>query len=148
LYDLQICTAVEIRNCWKLFLNDENAKRFYYEIAKERIYFESYKDTIQEFFRLHKRKYNLDISDEHLKLINLSSAALESEAIISYIDGFLHLTVDEICDFEIRAIYEFINVPYKRIDEIITISKEVFPKLNVRLNKYFELELSGDMNMI
>ena len=145
-YGLQICTAVEIRNYWNLFLNDEKAKRFFYEIAKDRVVVEYIKDTGEEFFKLHKKEYNLDIADEHLRIINLSTSAIEAETIISYIDGYINLTLDEICDFEIKTIYEFMNVPYKQIDEIVNISKEIYSKLNVRLNKYFELELLDDKN--
>lgn len=141
-YGLQICTAVEIRNYWKLFLNDEKAKRFYYEIAKDRIVVESFKETGEEFFKLHKKQYNLDIDDELLKLINMSTSAIETESIIGYIDGYIRMSIEEICDFEIRSIYEFMNVSYKRIEEILRTSREIYSKLNIRMNKYFELTLA------
>ncbi|WP_193708424.1 TetR/AcrR family transcriptional regulator [Alkalibaculum sporogenes] len=144
-YGLQICTAVEIRNYWNMFLNDEKAKKFYYEIAKERIVVESFKETGEEFFRLHRKEYNLDIDDEKLKLINLSSSAIESECIIGLIDNYIHLTIDGVSDFEIRTIYEFMEVSYKRIEEILRISKEIYSKMNVRMNKYFKLELMKDI---
>ncbi len=143
-YGLQILTALEIRNFWTLFLNDMKARRFLYEISKDRVLIECFREIGEEFFRLHTTKYNLGIDEKQLKIINLSASAIESESIISLVDGYIHMSIDELCIFEIRTIYEFMNISYKRIDEIIRISDEIYSKINIQMKKYFEIELMSD----
>lgn len=138
-YDLQIGTAVEIRNYWNLFIKNEKLFRFFYEISKERIIVECFKEVGENFYNLHKKKYGLPINDEQLKLINISGSAFESEAIIALYEGYLNLSKNEVCEFAIRTVYEFMGIDYNRIEEIIKISAEVYKKLDIRLEDYFRL---------
>jgi hypothetical protein len=143
-YDLQICTAVEIRNFWGVFNKDKQLRRFFYEIAHERLLIECFKEMGEEFFRLHKKAFKLNIKENQITLINMSCSAIETECIIGYTNGYFDMSIEEICDFEIKTIYEFMNISHNRINEILNISKEIYSKINVRLKKYFELELVKD----
>lgn len=138
-YELQIGTAVEIRNYWNLFTQNERLFRFFYEIAKERIIVECFKEVGENFYDLHKKRYHLPINEEQLKLINISSSAFESEAIIALYEGYLGLSITEVCEFVIRTVYEFMGIDYNRIEEIIKLSAEVYESLDIHLEDYFRL---------
>lgn len=143
-YDLQISTAVEIRNYLTLFLSDENLIRFYYEISLERIIMDYAKDTGEQFFKLHRDEYNFTISDEQIKAINISAVALEVENVLALIEGYINFTINDICELVIKTVYQFMSVDYERIKQIITISNDIYSNMNIRMNKYFSLELIGE----
>ncbi len=140
-YDIQICTAVEIRILWHLINTDERFKRFIYEASLDRVIVEHFREMGEEFYRFHNIEYGLNISDEMLKIINISNLGSESEIIVSYIEGYLQLSGQEVSEFDIRNFFELMSLDRATIQQIINVSDEVFSKMNVKLRDYFELEL-------
>lgn len=145
-YDLQICTAVEIRNYMNFIFNNEYFKRFYYEIALERIIIQYVKPVGELLFELQVDEYKLPISNDLLKIINISSFALENETVISIIEGYVNMSHNELCEFSLTRIFEFLSIDQKRIKEILRISEEVFNNLNIELKENFQIELIENKN--
>lgn len=125
---LQVLTAIEIRNYYHLFLEDSNTRRFIYEVCKNRIPIDFFREEGEHFFQLHNQTYQLGLRDDQIKLINLSSTALDSENFIGFVDGYITLSKEDFIDFQIAMVYELMTIPYKRIREIITLSKEIYER--------------------
>lgn len=142
-YDLQIITAVEIRNYMDLFSNNQNMNRFYYELCKDRVMLDSIliKETGEYFYQIHNKTYYLNLSDSVIKIINISYAATEIEVNINYFDGYLDEPYENLIDFNIKTLFELMSLDCERIKEIIKISRDIYSRMEIRMKDYFQLEL-------
>jgi AcrR family transcriptional regulator len=140
-YDLQIATALEVLIFWDVVFHNENYRNFFYEISLDRTHVECSQSIVEEFFRMHNAKYGLGIDEGTIKIISLSSSAMESEIIIHYHTGLIDLSQEKISRFIIRTIYEYMSVDYRRIEDIVQQSSEIFSKLTVHMKDSFEIEI-------
>jgi AcrR family transcriptional regulator len=140
-YELQVRTAVEIRSFMNLLLTDEKFKKFYLEICLDRVIVDLFRETGVYFYQLHRDEYNLDISDEMIAMINITTAAAETELIMNYFRGDKAYSFEDIVEFNIRLNYELMAVDYAKINEIVEISRYIYNNLNVRFKDCFELDI-------
>lgn len=140
-YDLQIKTAVEFHTYMNLIINDSNFQKFYTEICSDRIIVDLFSDIGTYFYRLHRDEYNLNISDNMLKIVNLTTVAAEVELFLNYFRGELDISSEDLIEFNIRLTFEMLTIDYNRINEIIEISKALYANMNFALKNYFQIEL-------
>ncbi|QSX07655.1 TetR/AcrR family transcriptional regulator [Alkalibacter rhizosphaerae] len=140
-YELQIRTAVEIRSYMNLLLSDDKFKRFYLEICQDRVIVDLFRETGVYFYQLHRDEYNLDISDGMIAMINITSAAAETELIMNYFKGDRAYSFEDIVEFNIRLNYELMAIDYEKINEIVEMSRYIYDTLQVRFKDHFELDI-------
>ncbi len=139
--DLQICTAIELRVMWQLIFTDEKFKRFLYEISIDRVLIEEFRKVGKDFFELHNNEFHLEFDTENLKVINAGCSAVETELIIGYAEKLFKMKQKQFCDFDIRTVYEFMSIDYRRIEDILNISEEFLKHTDIILEDYFQLTL-------
>ncbi len=138
-YELKYGTAVENWVFMSGYLNDENYRRFYYEICQENILVDERTDIIDFFYRLHVNTYNLDIPPKEVKLIRVCSAAITMALVEKYVENYLDLSIEELIEYKIRNIYKLMKLPGEDIDDIINTSCDMYKNLNIEFGKYFEI---------
>lgn len=138
-YELKYATAVENWVFLNLLLGDERYKRFYYELCKENFLIDENTRVLDFFYKLHVNTYNLNITQNEVKLIRVANAALTTGLVVKYVENYFQMTLDELCEYKIRNMYRFMKLKEDQIDDIINVSYDIYKKLNVKLDDYFKI---------
>lgn len=140
--DLQVRTAIETLIFWRLFFNDDNFRRFLYEISKENVAAQLAKNTGIWLFDLHNKQYQLGFNENYIKMINLTCFASEEEMAINIQEGYIPFSEEEAAEYDIRLIYELMKINNNRIEEIILLAKKAFSEYDVYLHSDFKTVLT------
>lgn len=138
-YDLQVGTCVEILALNQLMEKDQNMRRFFYEMSLEGVEYDM--DVFFYFYKLHVDRYNLPLSDEHIKLIWVANTSISIGISKKYTEGFINLSPKELYEFRIRTMYNSMGIDNERINEIIEQAYEVDKILQIESKNYFDVKL-------
>ncbi len=143
---LLVRNAVEHRILWYLCMHVEEVKRFVYEISGERIPHKISEDIGKEYFAAMNAEYPVEQNKDKLNLLSRCSFAVQSEILMSYVEGKIDLPEDAMADLEIRTMFELLTIPYERINEILERSKEIYYQLEVKYlpNFVVDIEMKGE----
>lgn len=141
-YDLQVSTAVEMRLINMLTILDQNVNRFY----KERInanYDKAFtaKEVAVPFYKIHDRRYKLDIDNEKDEITMLTRAARGASMalIFAYNRGEFDCSLEDFIDYLGSINFKMMNVDRTRIKEIIKESKKVIKEIGFTIEPYFKI---------
>lgn len=139
-YNLQYSTVAEMLILNQLYKDDEKALRFYLEYLNSG--FENlFTDSYSYFYKIHDRRYHLDINRESDEITMLSTAATFSalSLVYSYFTGKLNCTYEEFIDYAIRTSFRLMNIEGKRIDYILEEGKKLVNNLEYKIYPYFNV---------
>lgn len=141
-YDLQVSTAVEIRLTNMLNLLDKNVLRFYYERINAN-YDKSIpdKESSVPFYKIHHRRYKLNIDNEKDELTLLARAArgASMSLIFGYIRGDFDCNLEDFLDYSVGVHFKMMNITHETIDKVIDESKKVIDKIGFSFEPYFKI---------
>jgi len=138
-YDLQVGTCLEILIFTDLAEKDENLKRFYYEMCFEGVEYDT--KVFKYFFRLHVDRYKLPLNEDQIRLIWVANTSIGIGIAKKYIEGYLHISKEELYDFRIRTMYNSMGISNERIDEVLKRTYEIYNDMKVTLSDYFAISL-------
>lgn len=138
-YELKYATAVENWVFMHLLLDDDNYRRFYYEISKENLLLDENTKVIEFFFKLHNNTYRLNLSNNEIKLIRVLNAMSSMGLIDKFVEGYFDMTIDELIEYKIRHMYSLMKIDSKEIDDIVDTSYNIFQGLNIGIRDYFRV---------
>ncbi|NTW71715.1 MAG: TetR/AcrR family transcriptional regulator [Eubacteriaceae bacterium] len=139
-YDLQVGTSIEHLLLSNLISGDTNLSRFYYDMCLEGIEYDM--QIFNCFFKLHVDKYHLPLSEDQIKLLTVANSSISIGIAKKNLEGYLHLSKDEIFEFRTRSIYHSMGIPDERIDEIIKEAYRIYSGMDVQLKDYFVVQIS------
>ncbi|MCR3923383.1 MAG: TetR/AcrR family transcriptional regulator [Firmicutes bacterium] len=141
-YDLQVSTAVEIRLTRMLILLDKNVNRFYFERINAN-YDRSIaaKEASVPFYKIHDRRYKLNIDNEKDELTLLTRAAGGASISLNfaYIRGDFDCSLEDFLDYAGGVTFKMMNIDPARINEIIYESKKVINEIGFSFEPYFKV---------
>ncbi|MPW24271.1 TetR family transcriptional regulator [Alkalibaculum sp. M08DMB] len=141
-YDLQVSTAVEIRLTTMLNLLDKNVNKFYFERINAN-YDRSIaaKEASVPFYKIHHRRYKLNIDDDKDEITMLTSAARGASIslVFAYIRGDLDCSLEDFLDYIVGVHFKMMNIDPARVKEIIDESKKVIDEIGFSLEPYFKI---------
>lgn len=138
-YELKYATAVENWIYYNLFLSNEKYRKFFYEICKGNLLIDENTNIIESFYQLHVNTYNLNINTNEIKLIRVSSAALNMGLVEKYVENYFDMTIDELSEYKIRNVFRFMKLSESQIDDIVSESYKIYKKIDVKIMDYFKL---------
>ena len=140
-YNPREITVVSNLATYTMFREDEKATRFFVEFLYHDFSF-SILNGNYGLWDIHKHAVDKDkLSDKnYLRMLATASRSASSMIQIQYFSGLLDISFDEFSDFAIRLKYQIEGLPPKEIDNVIENGKQIFEKLNLHYNPYFELE--------
>lgn len=140
--DLQVCTALEIKLGFLLYLRDERAMRFQSETlflscapGNSRL-----KDI--SFYNMHDKLYSLNIDHDRDELRLLASIYDMTGGVLlaNYAAGMYKCTEGQLLDYSIEVLYRLMRIPQERIDEINRMSNTILELLDFKFKPYFVVE--------
>ena len=137
-YDLQIGTAVELRNQLNTIFDDEKLARFYYQLCKETIVLNDNSSVLADFNRAHVKEYHLPFTENDIRLMTASMTGMSLSTTIKYVEGNLDIPLKELIDYRIRFFYRLMKIKEGRIEEIVKQSQDIYSKLNIGCKNYFK----------
>jgi AcrR family transcriptional regulator len=139
--DLQISTAVEIRLYHLLFLSDPKAMQFIRELDDDK-YEDLFSTDGNLLYKMHDRRYHLNINKEADELAMIANAARASSFSLmwAYDRGEFKCTRDDCLDYIIRLNFVLMHIDNQRIDEIIAESKNVLEIVPFSFKPYFQID--------
>lgn len=140
--DLQVRIAIETLIGWRLMFTDDKYRRFQYDLSKKRVYSYSVRKIGEWFFDIYNAEYQLGMSENYIKMINLSGFAAEAELIINMEEKYVSFTEEEASEFDIRIVFELLRTDYQRTDEIIQKAREAFSLYDIVMEPYFDIKLT------
>jgi AcrR family transcriptional regulator len=139
--DLQVSTAVEIRLYNLMFLTDPNAMRFLKELADDK-YEDLFSQDSIRLYKIHDRRYHLDIHDDTDELAMIANAARGASFSVlwAYDRGEFNCTQEDCLDYIARLNFILMHIDKARIDAILAESKEVIRQVPFSFKPYFQIE--------
>ena len=125
-----------------LILLDKNVNRFYFERINAN-YDRSIaaKEASVPFYKIHDRRYKLNIDNEKNEL-TLSTRAAGGAAIslfFAYIRGYFDCSLEDFLDYAGGVPFKIMNIDPARIKEIIEESKKVIDEIGFSFEPYFKI---------
>ncbi len=141
-YDLRVATSLEQIIYTKIKFSDENLKRFIYEISLEGVYMEYELLLMKDFWEMHVREYNLPLSENEIKMIQVANSSLTLGITMKMIEGYLQVTVDDFIRMRIRLMFQSLGLGEEEISDIMEKSLTLFDRISVELQNYFQVKIT------
>ncbi|MPW26350.1 TetR family transcriptional regulator [Alkalibaculum sp. M08DMB] len=134
-YDLQYGTTLELRVFTYLLDNNPMLKNFYYDICNEGIEYDI--EVVYHFYKLHVDEYNLNLSEDEIKLIQTAVVGSGIGITKRNVEGFFNCDTSVIFNFRIKSMFSLMGVTPERVNEILSETEKMFSKMEIELNDYF-----------
>lgn len=131
--------AVNMRSYLNLFQNDENLKRFYYQISRVTQFTTAHLDVGETYHRRYFEALGINPTDMDLRFIAAAVMGMSSSTHIMYMHGYLDTTFEDYVDHRISLFYSLMYVDKATIDTIIKESRRIYAGLNIGIKKYFSV---------
>lgn len=138
-YDLQYGTTLEMRLFGQLCNDSPQLQNFSYDICIEGIEYDI--PVFYDFYKLHVDEYNLDLDKDGIKLIQTAVTGAGIGITKRMVEGFFTCDNNVIFDFRVRSMFNALGVSNERVDEIFSVTKEMFLKMEYTLDDYFKFDL-------
>ncbi len=138
-YDLRIATAIEQIIYSRIKFEDENLKRFIYEISIEGIFIEYEIAGLKSFWDMHVEQYGLPLSESEIKMIQVRNSSLTWGITTKMIEGYLDISVDEYAELRVRLMYQSMGLEEPLIDKILEKSYKIYGRMDVSLTDHFNI---------
>jgi hypothetical protein len=124
-----------------MFLDDPKAMRFLKELADDK-YEDLFSQDSIRLYKIHDRRYHLDIHDDIDELAMIANAARGASFSVlwAYNRGEFNCTQEDCLDYITRLNFVLMHIDSKRIDAILEESKQVLSQVHFELKPYFEIE--------
>ncbi|MBI4857484.1 MAG: TetR/AcrR family transcriptional regulator [Acetobacterium woodii] len=139
--DLQVSTAVEIWLYNQMFLTDPKAMRFLKELADDK-YEDLFSQDSIRLYKIHDRRYHLDIRDDIDELAMIANAARGAgfSVLWAYDRGEFKCSQEDCLDYITRLNFVLMHIDSKRIDAIVKESKQALSQVHFEFKPYFQIE--------
>src|SRR5665648_435717 len=138
-YDLQIGTSLEHLVLANLIDKDSKLRQYYYDICIEGVEYDM--KIFNYFFKLHVDKYHLPFTEDEIKLITTANTSISIGIVKKYIEGYLHISKDELFKFRTRIMYNSMGISSERIEEIINETFNIYSEMKIELANYFLIKI-------
>jgi AcrR family transcriptional regulator len=136
---VEYLAAVNMRSYLTLFQNDENLRRFYYQISRVTQFTTAHLDFGENYHRRYFDAFGMHPPDMDLRFIAAAVMGMSSSVHIMYMHGYLDTNVEDYIDHRISLFYSLMNVSREQIDKIIAESRRIYAGLNIGSKKYFNV---------
>ncbi|MFZ7120993.1 MAG: TetR/AcrR family transcriptional regulator [Eubacteriaceae bacterium] len=141
-YNLRTATALERIIFTNLIVENENYKKFYYDICVEGLLLEVDIERVDYFYKLHSDEYNLGLSNLQIRLLQITNTSITLGVTRKWLEGSLEgLSTDGYCDYEIRLMYSHMGVSNDEIDQIIKLAYEIYNNMTIVSNEFFLIDI-------
>ncbi|MFZ7132326.1 MAG: TetR/AcrR family transcriptional regulator [Eubacteriales bacterium] len=130
--DSLVLLALEIRIFWFAYFNDENFRRFFNDLNRESVYYES--KLVIKFCLEHTRK---SFDDNELDLILASIQGLRRQISLHVYDKTDMHTFDQVSTFSLRQFFRLFEISNNCIQETIKSATLLFDQLEIKLDKFY-----------
>ena len=141
-YDLRVATSLEQIIYTRIKFSDEKLKKFIYEISVEGVYMEYELLLMKEFWDMHVREYNLPLSDNEIKMIQVANSSLTLGITMKMIEGYLQVSVEDFIRMRIRLMFQSLGLKEEEISDILEKSLTLYDRISVELQDYFRIEVT------
>lgn len=139
-YELKYATAVENWVYMTLLLEDENYKRFYYEICRDNVLIDENTRVVEFFYKLHNNKYRLGFTSNEIKLIRVVAVSSGMGLVEKYVQGYFDMSLKDLVEYKIRIMYREMGLSPEAVDDIIKVSYEWFQWMDIELKENFQVQ--------
>lgn len=129
--DQLVLLALDIRVFWFSYYQDEGYRRFFYDMSRELLNYDSYR-----IIKICIDHTNKKFTKNELDLILISIQGMRHRISMHIYDKLESFPCASIAEFSMNQIFRFFEIPSKVIKETMKESKKIFDQLEIKVEEF------------
>jgi len=139
-YLLRVSTGSRI--AWALYGQSPEYRRFFCELAEERIIVKYIKRERLDFYSECNEQLGLGIDLKTRQMLYAVEQAAADELKVMAAEGDFFEDIQDAADWDITLMLTVIFIPKEKVDEIVAASRALFSRIHVSMQKNFRCDIS------